>query len=53
MNDDDPKYEQMVGHVRTVAEAYLMKFFGERCPDFEQHCVVCQKWAALDKLLSS
>lgn len=48
--DEDVEIEMMVSHIRTIAEEYLTKFWGERCPDFEESCLVCQKWKALDLL---
>ena len=44
---------QMADHIRTVAEAYLEMWFGERCDDFDPNCVVCQKWKQLDDLLET
>ena len=39
------------GRVEAAATAFLLEWFGERCPDFEPHCEVCKRWAALDTLL--
>lgn len=47
---DKEKFEQMAGHIRTIADEMLTTYFGERCPDFEPGCLCCERWKLLDKL---
>ena len=49
MSDED-EFNLMAGHVRIIAEVFLTEQFGERCPDFEENCECCRRWAALDTL---
>lgn len=46
------KFDMMRGHVRTVAEAFITEWFGERCPEHAEGCECCERWNALDKLLN-
>ena len=32
---------------------YLLKTFGEKCPDYEPGCVVCAVWRLYDDLKAS
>ena len=54
-DDDAPDppdtFPMMIGHIRTIAEEFLLEHFGERCPDFEPNCDCCKRWAALDVLI--
>ena len=34
-------------------ELAVIKYSGERCPDYDATCVVCQTWKALDVLKES
>lgn len=29
---------------------FILKWWGERCPDFEEHCELCKQWQAFDTL---
>lgn len=51
--EDRRRFDMMSGHLRTIAEAMLTEHFGERCPDFEEECVCCKRWKALDALTAS
>lgn len=35
-------------HVVNVYRAQLVEDYGERCPDFEPECCVCQAWKQFD-----
>ena len=48
--NDEREFDIMAGHIRTIAETMLVKFFGERCPDFEPDCECCRRWKLLDEL---
>lgn len=50
MDSDEQTFLMMAGHLRTVAEAMLIEFFGEQCPDFEPDCECCRRWKLLDDL---
>lgn len=39
--------------VRNLAEQYLTKWWGERCPDTDESCHCCDKWMLLDALLEN
>lgn len=47
------KFEVMAGHVRTIAEEMLTEQFGERCSEYDPDCMCCQRWKALDELVSN
>ena len=38
--------------LRIEAAAFLLEWFGERCPDRVAGCEVCERWASLDRLLA-
>lgn len=31
-------------------EEFLEEFFGEKCPDFDEKCLVCQLWWNLEEM---
>lgn len=37
-------------NLQAAGAEFVEKHFGPRCPDFEEGCVSCQRWDALDKL---
>lgn len=39
--------------VRNLAEQFLTKWWGERCPGVEPLCHCCDKWMLLDALLEN
>jgi len=41
-----------VNSMSKIEEA-LIEYWGERCPDFEPECVVCQVWLEWDQLKES
>ena len=51
--DEEYIYDMMANHVRIVAEELIIKFWGERCEDFNQDCLLCNKWKQLDDLLEN
>ncbi len=61
MKLDDAESEQRLhrnfcisaGHIRTIAESILKEYFGDRCPDFDEHCEVCKRWKAMDDLIQN
>ena len=38
--------------VATSVRDYFIEWYGERCPDYEENCIACQKWKAFDELFS-
>ena len=51
--DNETTFDMIASHVRIIAEELLIKYWGERCVDFEESCVLCQKWRYLDALLEN
>ncbi len=45
-DDDIIKFEDEV-------EDFIVKWFGERCLDFEPNCHCCQRWRNYDELMSN
>jgi len=43
----------LAARVRDEAERLLETHIGERCPDVKLGCLICDRWALLDKLLES
>ena len=39
--------------VRCAVDTFLVKWWGERCKEFEPTCALCQKWKAVDCLLDN
>ena len=33
-----------------MIEEAIKNYWGERCPDYDADCVVCQAWASVDHL---
>jgi len=52
MSDHDD-FELIAGHVRTIATELLLRYFMERCLDFDPNCENCKRWRALDALLKN
>jgi hypothetical protein len=52
MTDYD-EFEMHAGYVRTIATEMLTESFGERCPEFEEHCECCKRWQLLDELTAN
>ncbi len=55
MYDDEEyfeSYRQQVNIIRISLEKYLMEHLGPRCAEYDSGCLCCQKWKALDVLLS-
>lgn len=48
----EQEYAEAVEPIRKLAEDMLLEFWGRRCPDYEETCIICRKWKALDELLS-
>ena len=36
--------------VKDFMKSFMVKFWGERCPDFEAGCGLCQAWKAYDTI---
>lgn len=53
MNEESHQYQEESIYVRTIAEKFLTKWYGERCPDFEPNCTNCKRWKLLDDLLQN
>jgi hypothetical protein len=35
---------------RRLAEIWIRREYGEPCPDYHCHCVVCRRWKAFNTL---
>lgn len=44
----DSYLEQVTSERRDSIRLWLEDYFGERCEEFCEDCIVCQKWAAFD-----
>lgn len=53
LRPDVELYADAARNIREVVAPVLTAHFGERCPDFEEHCIVCRRWAALDLLMEN
>jgi hypothetical protein len=49
-NKQHDELESVLGPIRQAMFEYLVQFWGERCPDFNEECSLCQKWKAFDCL---
>lgn len=47
----DKEFDEDVEEVKDVVEPFLKEWFGDRCPDFDENCIVCKKWQLYDKLI--
>jgi len=39
-------------NVKSMAELCIQEKYGDRCPDFDENCVLCKKWKAFDELFN-
>lgn len=47
---DDPSTEEMAyEHLKEVADREFELYYGERCQEYEEGCVVCEAYAERDK----
>lgn len=37
-------------HVLPPVQEFVVKWYGERCPDYDPDCIVCQHWKMVDEL---
>lgn len=44
---------ELLSQLRGYGESTLTIVFGERCQDFEETCICCQRWKLLDQLTDS
>ena len=51
--DDWLRYELGMNNVRDEIEKLILTTYGERCPDFQEDCICCKKWAAFDTLVEN
>ena len=51
--NDEAHFEAFANSVRIAAEELLIEMFGERCPDFSEHCECCKRWVAYDALVAN
>ena len=50
---NESQFEFTANVVRRTAASFLHIHFGERCETYEHNCECCQRWAALDRMLTS
>lgn len=51
----DKSFAVMQGEGDLLAQqvaAWITEFYGERCPDFNEHCECCRRWNLFDQLFS-
>jgi len=51
--NDYQNFDKQAKRARLFAEELIIEHFGERCPDYDPHCLVCQRWDALADLLEN
>lgn len=49
----EAQFEFTAHIVRREIEPFLRLHFGERCETYEHNCECCQRWAALDRMLTT
>lgn len=50
---DAGRYEIECATEAAYLEGFVTKWFGQRCPKFEETCEVCRRWKLFDELTKS
>lgn len=50
---DKIHFDALAGVAREATLPLLTEIYGKRCEEFDEDCLCCQKWKALDFLLEN
>lgn len=50
---DHEEFEAHVVKVLNPARKFLIKWFGQRCEEYDPNCECCRRWRLLDNLLEN
>lgn len=48
----EKEYSEFVKNFAQSSDHLLRAYWGEKCPDFEENCTLCQVWQSRDNFLS-
>lgn len=51
--DEEEAINRDIEKIKAVVEPFLKGWFGERCPDFDENCLLCKRWQHYDQLIKS
>jgi hypothetical protein len=51
--DEEEAINRDIEKIKAVVEPFLKGWFGDRCPDFDENCLLCKRWQHYDQLIKS